>query len=144
MKLARVENDIAVEIADFSPDAVNWPDVWYMCVDACYIGCLWNGTEFTDPQGGALPLDPEPELKYLLTGAEWVERFTDVEWKWLKDQRNTDPPSNAQRRLDQMMDAIRWTNSCDVSPGGPLQEFYDWLVAQGMAQARADELQEPR
>ena len=103
------------------------------------ISWLYDGTDFTDVYGNSPPVEPAPVMTYrtLLSGAEWVETFTEQEWAWLKVQRAT------VDRLDQMMDAIRWLGAVDVGSGN-LNEFYDWMVANGLpgGQARADELRQ--
>ncbi len=73
--------------------------------------------------------------RYILDGWEWVGTFTETEWAWLKTQRQTSD------QLDQLMDAIRWTNSVDVSSAS-MDGFYNWLLANNIpgGQTRIDEL----
>lgn len=84
--------------------------------------------------------------RYILTGAEWVGRFTDDEWAWLKTRR--DDGTAAGKQLDRLMDAVRWTDSIRVEPGASAQTdaFYDWLLAEGIpgGQSRIDELRAPK
>lgn len=103
-----------------------------------YLEGLWTG-----PNGEPLPTPPTPPGDYILSGWEWVERFTDDEWAWLKVQRTAD--TNAGRQLDRLMDAVRWTASIDVSSTN-IDPFYAWLLAQGIpgGQSRIDELRAPR
>ena len=84
-------------------------------------------------------MDPPLETRYVLTGPEWVTTFTDDEWAWLKVQRALTTSSGKQ--LDKFMDAIRWTNSIDVS-SSTVDPFYDWLLTNGIpgGQTRVDEL----
>ena len=109
---------------------------WYVDVTAVSPrpnpGWTYDGVNFTEPAY-------VPTTRYILTGPEWVEAFTDVEWQWLKTRRNDG--TAAGDRLDQMMDAIRWTNSVDVS-ATEMDEFYTWLLNQGLpgGQTRIDEL----
>jgi len=100
------------------------------------IGWSHDGSTFTPPQ-----LQEVTNYRTILTGTEWVELFTDQEWKWLKQKRNE--ATAAGERLDQMMDAIRWTNSIDTATS-QMDEFYAWLVTQGIpgGQTRVDELRQ--
>jgi hypothetical protein len=96
------------------------------------VGAVWTG-----PNGEPQPVPPVPVPRYrtLLTGPEWVEAFNDTEWAWLKTQRAM------VTRLDQMMDAIRWTDSVNVASPN-MDEFYNWLLNNGLpgGQTRIDEL----
>lgn len=112
---------------------------WYVDVtgmDPCPgPGWTYDGQDFTPPAPSA------PTYRTVLRGPEWVEAFTDVEWKWLKARRNDG--TAAGDRLDQMMDAVRWTNSVDVA-ASTMDEFYTWLLNEGIpgGQTRVDELRE--
>jgi hypothetical protein len=140
MNFGQVESGIVVSsivatpqtIAEL-PDAASWTELPF----GVGIGWNYDGTDFTDSEGNPPPTPPEavPQYRFILSGTEWVERFTDQEWAWLKVQRAT------VDRLDQMMDAIRWTNSIDVSSPN-MDEFYNWLLNNGLpgGQARVDEL----
>ena len=107
------------------------------------VGWLYDGALFTDAQGAPpQPFYGKPELEekpsYLLTGFQWVDRFTDTEWAWMKTQRAS------STKLDRLMDAIQFTNSVDVSSHA-MNGFYDWLLNNGLpgGQARIDELRQP-
>jgi len=115
------------------------------------VGVGWTtadgGTTWLSPEGQSPPDEPsttEPP-SYLMDGYEWVARFTDDEWAWLKQQRNVTPATNASKKLDRLMDAIRWTNSVDVSSSN-MDPFYQWLLDNGIpgGQTRIDELRAPR
>jgi hypothetical protein len=136
---AHVESGIVTAIIIASQsfiDVLPAPAEWFECPVGVAIGWSFDGTTFTDENGNPPP-DPVEiiKLRYILSGAEWVERFTDQEWAWLKVQRV------ANDRLDQMMDAIRWTNSIDISSPN-IDEFYNWMLNNGIpgGQARIDEL----
>jgi hypothetical protein len=113
------------------PDAADWLELPYG------VGTGWefNGVAFVSPDGSEPGVPREALPRYILSGTEWVERFTEQEWTWLKVQRTTSD------RLDQMMDSIRWTNSIDISSPN-MDEFYNWLLNNGIpgGQARIDEL----
>jgi len=97
------------------------------------IGWQWNGTTWRAPE------PPPTVYRKILSGLEWVETFTADEWRSLKSlsQQDTTPG----RRLDQLLDAIKLTNSVDIA-SPKMQQFYSYLVNQGwITQARADELQ---
>lgn len=103
-----------------------------------YLEGLWTG-----PDGQPPPQPQVPPGNYILSGWEWVERFTDAEWQWLKTRRNDG--TSAGDQLDRLLDAIRWTNSIDVLSVN-IDPFYAWLLAQGIpgGQSRIDELRAPR
>jgi hypothetical protein len=134
MNYGEIESGIVVQaiVSQVAPD-LNWVELPYG------VGVSWNydGTDFTDSDGNPPPTDrPLVEThRFILSGTEWVEAFYETEWSWLKVQRAT------VDRLDQMMDAIRWTNSIDVSSPN-MDEFYTWLLNNGLpgGQARVDEL----
>ena len=118
------------------PNAADWIELPY----GVGVGWTWNGSVWTGPNGESPLPEPVEPGNYILSGGEWVERFTDAEWAWLKTQRET------TARLDQMMDAIRWTDSINIKPGGNMDEFYAWLLSNGLpgGQARIDELRLPK
>jgi hypothetical protein len=124
--------DGVIELAEpiVDPAYISIPDLSDTYLRRPYVNGVW----------GAPPALPP---NYMISGPAWVERFTDQEWKWLKGQRAID--NAAGNRLDQMMDAIRWTNSIDVSTAN-MDEFYNWLLAQGIpgGQARIDVLRSPQ
>jgi len=113
------------------------------------VGLDWTtadgGTTWVGPNGEEPSPPPPTKESYLLDGYEWVARFTDNEWAWLKQQRNVAPATNASKKLDRLMDAIRWTNSVDVSSSS-MDPFYQWLLDNGIpgGQTRIDELRAPR
>jgi hypothetical protein len=118
-------------------DSLSTANEWVELPFGVGIGWNYDGTDFTDSEGNPPPTPPEdvPQYRFILSGTEWVERYYETEWAWLKVQRAT------VDRLDQMMDAIRWTNSIDVSSPN-MDEFYNWLLNNGLpgGQARVDEL----
>lgn len=120
------------------PDAAEW----YAAPYGIGIGWAYAAGVWTGPNGESPPTPPTEAPNYLLTGTEWVLRFTDAEWRWLKDQRAL--TTNAGKQLDRFMDAIRWTNSIDVS-SPTVDVFYNWLLANGIpgGQARIDVLRAP-
>lgn len=121
------------------PNAADWVELPY----GVGVGWTYDGSDFTGPNGESPPTDPStlPQYRYLLTGPEWVSTFTDAEWAWIKEERRVDPSTNASKALDKMMDAIRWTNSVDVS-SSTMDPFYTWLLNNGIpgGQTRIDEL----
>ena len=133
-RLALIENGV---VAGVSIGDQAWADQYgWMNIDAypeVSVGWLYDGSTFTAPP------PPTPTPDYVLSGPEWVTRFTDDEWAWLKAQRAAD--TNAGRQLDKFMDAIRWTDSIDVSSPN-VDPFYTWLLNNGIpgGQARIDEL----
>lgn len=145
MKWAELDgSNFVIGIAGGPADAIaTLPGTWVECPYGVETGWQWVDPDWVHPDGRDLPTEPLPEDTYLLTGSQWVERFTEVEWKWLKTRRNDG--TAAGDRLDQMMDAIRWTNSINVAPGQPIDEFYEWLLNQGLpgGQTRIDELRAP-
>ena len=139
MNVARLNGDtidwvIVVDDIQWAIDnhGGNWIDI----TDNPEIGMKW-----TTPDGGTTWVPPvkvvaPPITRYNLTGKEWVGTFTPTEWQWLKTQRTTDD------ELDLMMDAIRWSETIHVRAGGPLDDFYQWLLDNGLpgGQTRVDEL----
>lgn len=115
------------------------PGTWIELPYGVGVGWSWDGVDWTGPNGEAPPVEPGPALRYVLAGWEWVDRFTDAEWKWLKTQRAADTP--AGRRVDRLLDAIRWTDSVDVSSTN-MDPFYQWLLDNSIpgGQTRIDEL----
>jgi len=114
------------------------------------IGWTRSGGVWTGPAGEAQPVEPPPpgpQYRKLLTGWEWVATWTDSEWRQLKraasgDLSPTPITDNVSQKLDQLLDAIRWTDSVNLE-AQKMKSFYDYLVSQGfITQARADELQE--
>jgi hypothetical protein len=120
------------------------PNEWVRLPPGVGVGCLSRGDEFTDAQGEAVQASSEVKAgDYVLTGAEWVGRFTDVEWSWLKAQRQMLTP--AGKKLDRLMDAIQWTDSINVQPGSASDAFYGWLTNNiPGGQGRVDELRAPK
>jgi hypothetical protein len=120
------------------PDAGEWVRSPY----GVAVGWTYAGGVFTGPQGQPPPLPPEQQPVYLMSGAEWVMRFTDAEWSWLRVQRAG--ATAAAKQLDKMMDAIRWLGAVDVSSPS-LDDFYGWMLTNGIpgGQARIDELRAP-
>lgn len=131
---------VRVVVASQSP-GVDWVEVPY----GVGIGWAWDGATWTGPDGQPQPVEPTTPGDFILSGPEWVDRFTDDEWAWIKAQRNQDPATNASKALDKMMDAIRRTNSVDVSSPN-MDPFYDWLLNNGIpgGQARIDQLRAAR
>jgi len=127
-----IENGICVNIVE-SDTAPDTGETWVEATGGAGIGWQWDGTTWSEPA------PPPTVYRKLLTGLEWVETFTADEWHSLKSfsQQDTTPG----RRLDQLLDAIKLTNSIDIS-SPKMQQFYAYLVNQGwITQARADELQ---
>ena len=124
-----VERIILAETNELPATIGFWDDV---TAKLCNVGWIESAGTYTAPP---------PDYRTILSGTEWTEAFTDQEWKWLKTQRAID--DNPGRRLDQMMDAIRWTNSIDVASSN-IDEFYTWMLNQGIpgGQARIDVLRE--
>ena len=123
------------EYIDTLPDAADWVALPF----GVGVGWSYDGVDFTDENGNPPPERPEAGPRYLLTGSEWVLTFTDAEWAWMKVQRTSGTAAGDQ--LDQFMDAIRWTDSIDVSSTN-VDPFYDWLLTNGIpgGQGRIDEL----
>lgn len=134
-----VENEIIVQVIKASATFNFPPGQWVELPYGVSEGWNYDGQNFTDPNGNPppTPAPPPPQYRTLLYGTEWVEEFTDAEWAWLKTKRATSD------RLDQMMDAIRWTNSIDVASPN-MDEFYTWLLNNGIpgGQTRIDELRQ--
>lgn len=127
---------IEVETLQFAIDTHG--GTWY---DVTGLGV---GKRWTTSDNGATweaPIPPPVPPQFILSGSDWVGRFTDDEWAWLKSQRQATTP--AGKKLDRLMDAIRWTNSVDVS-SPTMDPFYQWLLDNGIpgGQARIDELRE--
>jgi len=133
---AEVENGVAVNVIIAEPEFIaEQPGTWVDITNEAGVGIgwQWDGTTWTEPA------PPAPVTRYVLTGLEWVQTWTEDEWRSLKTlaQQDTTPG----RRLDQLLDAIKLTNSVDLE-SGTMQQFYSYIVAQGwITQARADELQ---
>jgi hypothetical protein len=150
MKLCHLTANAVDEIRGLDTNAPNWPDAaeWVLAPDSVYMGCIWNGTLVTEPDGTPLPPDPLPAGRYVLTGAEWVERFTDDEWDWIDVQKTTEPRTAAIKQLRRLLAAIEGTDSINVEPGasGYVDGFYTWLLNNGIpgGQARIDELRAPK
>ena len=129
---AQIDTGVVVGVIVADPaDVVGLPGTWVdVTGQAVSVGSTYAGGVFTPPT---------PATRYILSGREWVERFTADEWAWLKSQRVQ--ATTAGKQLDRMLDAILFTNSIDVSSSN-LDPFYAWLVAQGLpgGQTRVDEL----
>lgn len=112
------------------------PQPYGVWIDWTRVGSVWTG-----PNGEPQETEPVPEQRYtsVLEGPVWVARFTDQEWQFIKSNRSDGSP--AGDNLDRMMDAIRWTNSIDVSSPN-MDAFYTWLLNNGLpgGQTRIDEL----
>lgn len=142
-----VVNDVVVGVvvgnsdpSGVIPTVGEWlPQPYGVGMNWTRVGAVWTG-----PQGQPQPVDlgPVVDLDYVLTGAEWVLRFTDNEWDWLNTQRKL--TTAAGKQLNKLLDAIRWTNSVDVSAPS-MDVFYNWALAQGIpgGQSRIDELRAP-
>jgi hypothetical protein len=117
-----------------------WPGFTYYDVDAFpEVGRGWS----TPDSGTTWNPKTKPD-NYILTGSQWVMRFTDDEWDWIKTQRKVTPATAASKELDKMLDAIQFTNSVDVNSAN-MDPFYNWLLNNGIpgGQTRIDELREP-
>lgn len=127
------------EFIDGLPNASEWVELPY----GVGMGWSYDGANFTDSEGNPPPATPPPDYRTLMTGPEWVSTFTDDEWDWIDTQRNTEPRTPAIKELRRLMDAIRWTNSIDVSAES-ITPFYDWLLNNGIpgGQTRIDELRQ--
>ena len=96
------------------------------------IGWGWDGSTATPPP------EPAPVVDFTISAVEWVERWTDAEWRSLKNLRNADTTNG--ERLDRLMDAIQIAGAVDLQ-GPRMVQFYSFIVARGwITQARADEL----
>lgn len=84
--------------------------------------------------------EPQPKRRMTLTFFEWVELFTDREWRIIKRKRNED---NAQgEKLDKLLDELQQSDSVNIE-SGKLDQFYTWLSNQGLQdQKRIDELKQ--
>jgi len=137
---------IGVVVSTYDPTGIHPTDgEWLSQPYGVGIGWTRIGSVWTGPNGEAQPVEPPPPgptYRKLLMGAEWIELFTPAEWKWLKARR--DDGTTAGDRLDQMLDSIRWLDAVNVEVGGSIDEFYNWLLNQGIpgGQVRIDELRE--
>lgn len=110
--------------------------VWYDVTDHPRVSPKW-----TTPDNGVTWVEPTTEFKppvpeFTMTGDKWIKTFSSTEWQWLKTQRQTNT------ELDQLLDSIQAMPSITVKVGGPLDDFYDWLLNNGLpgGQTRIDEL----
>lgn len=115
------------------------PGDWIELPYGVGVGWSWDGANWTGPSGESPPVEPTPPENYILDGWQWVSRFTDAEWQFIKSHRSDG--TAAGDALDKMLDAIRWTNSVDVSSEN-MDPFYNWLLNNGLpgGQTRIDEL----
>ena len=141
---------IGVIVAAYDPTGAHPTDgEWLPQPYGVGVGWTRVGTVWTGPNSETQPVEPVPVPVYrkLLTGWEWVDTWTDAEWRQLKRAASGDlSPSpisdNVSQKLDQLMDAIRWTASVNLE-AQKMKSFYAYLASQGfITQARADELQE--
>lgn len=106
------------------------------------VGVGWttadSGATWVGPNGEAQPVEQDRPKRQLLTSYEWHMTFTEAEWTWLKAQRAL------HDRLDQLMSGIQGAGATNIAVGGPLDEFYDWLLTNGIpgGETRIDELRE--
>lgn len=119
------------------------PGTWMALPIGVGIDWTFIDPDWFDPEGSQYVPPPAPSAKYryILSGPEWVQRFTDDEWSWMKAKRADGTAGGKQ--LDKLMDAVRWTNSVDVSSPN-MDVFYNSLVANGIpgGQTRVDVLRE--
>ena len=117
-----VHNVIVAE-ADF---IAGLPGEWVDITGLPGVGISWlyDGTTFTPPS------PPAPVTRFILTGAEWVQTFTDDEWDFIEVQEETTPRTAAVKELRKMLSAIRRTDSIDVSAVN-MDAFYAWLLING-------------
>lgn len=96
------------------------PEDWIPCPKQVQVDWTFTGGDWFDPAGNPLKKTIAPE-KFILTPDEWVLRFTNTEWAWLKTERASDDG------LDRIMDAIDKMVAIPLrSP--PLDLFYFLLL----------------
>lgn len=144
-------NEIVITVLDADDDLIatfpgTWvPRPWDVAVGWDYNGGTWVGPQGQPSTGELYRPDPSAgvQVTYILPGAVWVDRFTDDEWAWLKAQRVLN--TSEGKKLDKLMDAVRWTDSINVAVGSNSDPFYQWLLDNNIpgGQTRIDELREP-
>ena len=131
---------VRVAIADANPNT----DVYDEAPTGVSTGWVLRNGNYYGPNGET----PADASGYVLDNWEWRFRFTDAEWDWLVDKRDTTPATTASKRLTRLMDAIMATASVNVEVGAAteMDEFYTWLLNNGIpgGQTRIDELREPK
>lgn len=138
--IRRVHASLAVDssrISEYGNEGQDWVD---LSVHYGGIGWLWDGSTLSAPPHVA-------QYRTLLTQSEWIQSWTESEWRTLKkaargDLSPTPVPDGVSERLDHLFDSIRLTNSFDVKSDAA-DQFYQYLQDQGFIdQARRDELQQ--
>ena len=116
-----VTNVIIAEAIDIGGIPGQWIDVTNIIAAPGY---SYSGGVFTAPA---------PVYRKLLSGIEWIETWTDQEWRTLKNAATQD--NAVGRTLDKFLDAIRITNSLDLNSTRATQ-FYNYLEASGFITAQ--------
>jgi len=136
MQYGLIDNGVVTAVleATYVPDAP-----WVVVPDQVEPGWLFDGTDYTAPPA------PPSEYRTTLSALEWVETWTADEWRTLKRAAAGQIPAvpeDVEKRLDQLLDAIKLTGSFDVqSPAAVV--FYDYLESQNFIDAaRKAELQQ--
>ena len=134
MRQAKIENGVVTQVIRATNEEAlvlggEWIDVTGTAVS---IKDLYDGNVFS-------PAPYVPRYRTLLTAEEFVDSWSSAEWRSLKNLAAG--TGNVAEKLDQLLDAIKLTNSFDVN-GTKAGQFYGYLVTQAfITQARADELQ---
>ena len=146
---ALLVGNVAISILDASPEVAT--EIGLILANPPVAkGWIWNGSAWLAP-------DPVPVLpRYILELSEWVDSWTEAEWENLQGAAfergyaldwpghpldGVTAPQNVQRRLRQLFDAIKLTNSFDVQSEKAYQ-FYDYLTSKNFTTAaRQVELQ---
>lgn len=127
---AKIEGNIVVDA--ILADALfvsGLPGQWVeMTTPGAGVGWGYNGSVFT------APASPAPEYRQQVTAAEFVELWTDAEWRGLKNLRSTND------RVDQYFDAIQFAGAVDM--GSARMTQFLTLLVQGtpLTAARATEI----
>ena len=134
--------------APYGTEGVDWLDMQPYPQGG--IGWVWDGATLSPAPA------PAPVTRYLLDLGEWTATWTEDEWENLQGAAyergytvdwpghpldgNT-VPKGTQRRLRQLFDAIKLTNSFDVR-SDKADQFYNYLESVSFIDAaRKDELQ---
>jgi hypothetical protein len=129
MKFALVDNDVVVQTYEGDIAA---PAPWVSVPDAVQVGWIFDGSDYTAPP------DPGPQYRTNLSAFEWVTSWTEDEWSTLKKAAAGEVqavPEAVQKRLDQLLDAIKLTGGFDVQSAAA-NAFYDYLESRGFITAQ--------
>ena len=119
-------NGICIGVKQLRDQVIDANHIVLVDYDESILGQHWTGSVWeTAP----------PTFRQEVTASEFVELWTDAEWRGLKNLRSTND------RVDQFFDAIQFAGTVDLA-SAKMTTFLSLLVANTpLNQARADEIQ---